>query len=325
MKARSKKAIARFCQDATAGVSNTKLLRMIKYVDGYWYDFIRPTLVSLSCEAVGGQTCKVLDVEVMLSLADAGISIHDDIIDNTVVKKFRRTIFGLYGLNEALLAGDLLQMQGWSTLSKLLRKGYPPAKVAQCVDAYANCCINMCESQILETSFRKNLLTDLAAYNEMLWKANSSIMACTQLGAILGNGTQREVRALTDFGKSLGLLFGLKDEVKDTLNIEGNLLGRLKNESVPLPILYAAKTSDSSSSRIKLILSKEAIDSLDVKELLERCFETKAFDYILHIAGQESNSALAQLNQLKSTEAKDYLNLILEKLTNHVSEIICGN
>ena len=181
----------------------------------------------------------------------------------------------------------------------------------------------MCESQILETSFRKNLLTDLAAYNEMLWKANSSIMACTQLGAILGNGTQREVRALTDFGKSLGLLFGLKDEVKDTLNIEGNLLGRLKNESVPLPILYAAKTSDSSSS--SSFTSNEAIDSLDVKELLERCFETKAFDYILHIAGQESNSALAQLNQLKSTEAKDYLNLILEKLTNHVSEIICGN
>ena len=321
MKDRSKKALERFCQDATTGVSSTTLLRMLRDVEGYWSDLIRPTLVSLSCEAVGGQTAEALDVEVMLSLADAGISIHDDIIDNSVVKKLRRTIFGEYGLNEALLVGDLLQMKGWSTISKLLKKDYSAAIIAQCIDAYAECCINMCESQILEISFRKNLSIDPSAYNQMLWKANSSIIACTQLGAILGNGTQKEVRALANFGKSLGLLFALKDEVRDTLNTYGNLLNRLKNESVPLPVLYAAKSSEDSYSKIKFLLSKKVIDSMDVRELLQLCFETEAFDYIQNTAILESNSARAQLNQLRSGKAKDNLELILETIVNYILKI----
>ncbi|MGD9131952.1 MAG: polyprenyl synthetase family protein [Candidatus Bathyarchaeota archaeon] len=290
-------------------------------VKGYWTDMFRPALTSFSCEAVGGQPEIVDDASLMFTLAAAGIGIHDDIIDKSSKKHFRMTILGLHGLNKALLAGDLLIVKAWSMVHEMIRKTCQPIKIANIAEAFGNFSIELCEAELMEISCRKELDTDLESYKKILWKANADTVACAKLGAILGDGSENEVQALAEFGRRLGFMSRLADDVKDSLNIEGNLPYRLEYESIPLPLLYTAKSSKDNKFKIKLILEKSAITSSDVRELLEFCFESEAFAYVRNIAKQNARKATRRLRILKPSSARNLLELMVEKSFADIAEL----
>jgi geranylgeranyl pyrophosphate synthase len=103
------------------------------------------------------------------------------------------------------------------------------------------------------------------------------------------------------------------DDVKDSLNIEGNLPHRLEYESVPLPILYAAKSSREEFLKINSILEKSPITPLDVGKLLQSCFETEAFTYVYKIAKQNAREAARKLSVLRPSTARNVLSLMSKK------------
>lgn len=320
MKERSQRVLERFGQVAISGVSNDILLSMFEEVKEYWIDQLRPTLISFCCEAVGAQSEVVIDAGVMVALADAGISIHDDIVDKTLKKRSRKTILGNYGSSNALLVGDLLIVKAWSLIHEMIRKTNKPMIIANFAEAYGNSCLDMCEGELDEISCRKNLETDLAFHEEVLWKINSGIKACGQLGAILGDGTKKEIIALSEVGKSLALILGIMDDIRDTksvgdstntLSVEGYLLHRIENESVPLPLLYAAKSSKERYLRIKSVIEKTSLTRSDAKELFYLCKEAKAFTYVYEVANREADKAIIQLDSLKSSYAQKILKLIV--------------
>ncbi len=78
--------------------------------------------------------------------------------------------------------------------------------------------------------------------------------------------------ALTEFGKSLSLIIGLRDDLIDTLNVEGYLPHRLENESIPFPLLYAAKSSKDRSSKIRSIIDSPSITPSDVKRTFDNMY-----------------------------------------------------
>ena len=78
------------------------------FLDEYWSDLARPTVISLACEAVGGNAQTVTSITVSVMLIAGGVDIHDDIIDKSKVKNERLTVFGKYGQDITLLTGDAL-------------------------------------------------------------------------------------------------------------------------------------------------------------------------------------------------------------------------
>jgi geranylgeranyl pyrophosphate synthase len=318
---RSQKVLERFGQVIVSGVSNVELLSMLDEVKGYWTDMYRPALISFCCEAVGAQAERVIDAGVMLALADAGISIHDDIVDKSLKKRFRRTILGIHGVDNALLVGDLLIVKAWSLIHEMIRKSDKPLVIAAFTEAYGNSCVDMCEAELLGISFRKNLETDLGTYEEVLWKVNSGIKACAQLGAIMGEGKEREIRALSEVGKNLSLMLGLRDDLKDSLNKDGYLPHRIENESVPLPLLYTAQSSRKRHSDVECIIKKISIAESDVTELLKLCIEADAFAYVCEIANREATDATSQLGFLKPSRAREILKLIVDSTLRSVLEL----
>jgi geranylgeranyl diphosphate synthase, type I len=281
---------------------------------------VRAALTLLSCEAVGGTPEMGVDAAVLLNLADAGISIHDDLIDHSSRKHLRTTVVGTYGEEKAVLVGDLLIIKAWSQLQEILRKTKRPRLVTACSDAYHQVSIDMCESQFIELSYRGNLDVDFSGYEEMLWKANSGIKACTELGAILGGGTDQEIKTLTDVGKSLALMLALKDEVNEVLNVHGSLPHRLQFESAPLPLLYAAKTSSDRCLRIKERLGKSSAPE-DVRELLRICFEAEAFSYISGLSCEETKKAEVQLSLLRDNPSNQLLRCLVLKINQELKDL----
>jgi geranylgeranyl pyrophosphate synthase len=300
-------------REATVSGVGHSMISIISDINAYWEDVYRPALTSICCEAVGGRTDTLADVNLMIALLSAGGGIHDDIIDKSVRKNFRDTIYGLYGLDGALLAGDLLILKGWGKVQELMKKTAKPERIEEIISIFQNWTIEVLESEFMESRCRRNWFTepekenedaDLQYYQKILWKSTADMEACARIGAIVGGGTVEETNSLAKFGRHLGFGFRLADEVKDVFSVKANILHRLENESVPLPILYAAKSSKKNYLKTKTILENPVIVPSDIVKLLKMCLETNAFTYVSSIATENAKIAEDWLGSIKPSAAK---------------------
>jgi geranylgeranyl diphosphate synthase type I len=303
--------LERFGRVAVSEVRNRKLLAALEDIKKYWRDFIRPSLTSLSCEAVGGNPEISDDAALMLTLASSGFGLHDDILDRSENKHLRMTILGLHGADTALLAGDLLIVKAWTLAHEMIRNTCNPTKIADVLKVYGDLSVEICEAELMETQCRGKIDTDLDFYKNVLWKEMAETEACSRIGAMLGEGKPNEVEALAEFGRRLGFMSRLADDIDDCLNEKADLPHRIRYESLPLPLLYAAKCLASSNDfkageeykQIKDITQKIQITPEDVRALLRSCFETKAFEYVRKIAEKNAMEAARNLELLKPSNA----------------------
>lgn len=318
---REKRIRRRIEQVLLSDISNCELLTILKEINDNWKDVFRPALTALSCEAVGGSPETTDDAGLMFALASAGFGIHDDIIDHSQNKHFRTTILGRHGLESTLIVGDLLVLKAWTIIYEMFRKNCPKT-IETVVKEYGKLSVEICEAEFMENLCRKKLDTDLKTHENILWRAMAEIEACTRIGAILGNGNNDEVQKLAEFGRRLGFSYRLTDEVRDSLNIEGNLSHRLEYESMPLPILFAARSSKQRYLKIQSIIQKLPLSPTDIKKLLEICFESRAFEYILDIAKMNEKKINYTLSLLKPTNARDSLSLLSRQSFVNITDLI---
>ena len=304
---RCEKILEKFGKVAVSGVRDTKLLAALADVKKYWRDFNRPSLTFLSCEAVGGTYEISQDAALMFTLASSGFGIHDDILDRSANKHLRMTILGLHGIDTALLVGDLLIVKAWTYAHELIRKNSNPTKIADVLEVYGNLSVEICEAEFMETQCRQKVDTDIDYYENVLWREMAETEACCRIGAMMGNGRPSEIEALSVFGRRLGFISRLKDEVEDCLNIRGDLPHRIKYESVPLPLLYAAKSSFEKQKRIKKIVNKKMLLPSDIEAILNFCFETESFEYVRRMAEKNKEEAHRKLRALKPSTARKIL------------------
>lgn len=320
MEKKSEKVLQRFGQVITEGVTHPELLSILNYLKGYWKERLRPALTCFSCEAVGGTQEMAEDAGLMFTLAAAGTQIHDEIIDKSSRNFFRKTIYGSRGVDHALLAGDLLIVKAWTMLRKMISGEEKLSKVVNIIELYDLISVEICEAELQETSFRRKFDVTLQEYeNNFLWKINADLEACAAAGAILGGGSEIEVHVLADFGRRLGFIMGLHDDIMDSLNLKGNLIHRLKYESIPIPIIFALRSSDQNYLRVKSILEKTPSTSSDVGELVEICFDSGAYNYVKDVAHRHAKIAQLNLEGLKPNTARSNLELLAKKFFSDVA------
>jgi len=312
LKKRAEKALERFRTEAILGVSDPELLKILGEVIGYWKDSSSPALASFCCDAVGGKPEIADDAGAIFLMAAVATGIHDDIIDKSQKNHLRWTIFGRHGTEKALLAGDLLLVKAWSTLKGLIRNFDKPVRVADIMDAYGLISVQICEAEFLEMSCRKRLDVDLSVREKILWNLNADYEACAKTGAILGEGSDEEILALSGVGRRLGFLLGLKDEVEDCLNFQGNLSQRLLFESVPLPVVYAAKSSSIIQTKLQSIIQKESINPPEIAYIVQQCIDTGAFSHVYELAKLNINEATKMLKKVPCNPATSNLKLVVK-------------
>jgi geranylgeranyl pyrophosphate synthase len=303
MEKKSRRVLERFGQVSVSGVNHPQLLSILADVKAYWKDNFRPPLTSFSCEAVGGQPEVTEDASLMISLLGAGLGIHDDIIDKSLYKHGRNTILGLYGIEDALLVGELFIVKALTMIRETVRKNYCREKILNIVEEFESFFLEVWEGEFMETQCRRNLNQELEHYQKILWMSTADTEACSRFGAVLGGGSEMEVEALAEVGRRIGFMHRLTEDIKDTLN-SVYLPCRLKNESIPLPILYAAKSSKSNEIKIKSILEQSSITLKDVLIIWEFCLKSDTFNYVLRLAKENEMKAIRKLNLLKKSEAR---------------------
>lgn len=207
------------------------------FINEYWNDVTRPALLSLVCESVGGEPDLTIPVGVSMTLIAGGIDIHDDIIDESKRKESKLTVYGKYGKKIALLIGDAFMLKGFTMLYGAIDKGISPEQIATMSKIINQTFYELGDAEALELNFRNREDVTPEEYLHVIRKKAADVEAYARIGAILGGGSQEEIDALGEYGRILGMLVILRDEMIDMLDPK-ETIHRIKNEHLSMAIIY---------------------------------------------------------------------------------------
>ena len=196
-----------------------------------------PALISLSCEAVGGQPEKTQSLATAMMLITASGDIHDDIIDKSTHKFGKKTLFGKYGSEVTLLAGDALLVQGMALFQNRCDSLSREQKQA-ISDLITKSMFEIAKAEAIETRLWKKANVTPQEYFEVIRLKGGIAEVQCRIGGVIGGADEKSLEAIAQYGRVIGILSIVLDEFMDTLNFS-ELQHRLKNELPPYPVICA--------------------------------------------------------------------------------------
>ena len=287
------------------------------FITEYWHDLARPALLSLACEAVGGDPDITTPIAIPMTLISGAIDIHDDIIDQSKVKRSRPTVLGKFGKDIALLVGDALLFKGFTLLHEAIEKGIPAEKVAVIIDIIKNAFFELGDAEALELQFRGRIDITPQEYLRVVRKKAADVEAHTRISAILGNASKEEIEALSEYGRLLGMLIILRDDLIDMIDLEENV-HRIKREHLPLPTLYALENHRIKST-FSAILLKKTMTKGDAKTILETTDRAGGLECVGKLMQKIAKDACNHVRSLKT--GREYLKILTRAMLLPLNEL----
>jgi len=172
---------------------------------------IRPVLLMLCCEAVGGKIEDALDAALAMETLHNFTLIHDDIMDNADTRRGRETIHKKWNRDTAILTGDALLGLAYESLLKT-----KSPDIAEIARVFTNGIIEVCEGQSYDKEFETKKNVSLDEYIMMINKKTSQLLVCcAKIGVLIGNGKKPLLKALENYALNLGLAFQIQDDLLD--------------------------------------------------------------------------------------------------------------
>lgn len=174
---------------------------------------LRPSMLLLAAEAVGGEAAALAPAAVSIELIHNFTLIHDDIMDNADVRRGRPAVHKLWGESGAILAGDTLYSKAFQVLGMTPAE---PGRILRAMNMLSRTCTSICEGQWLDMEFESRDRVSEAEYMEMIEKKTGVLYgASAGMGAILAGASNEVVLAMDLFGRLTGMGFQLQDDVID--------------------------------------------------------------------------------------------------------------
>ena len=242
---------------------------------------IRPSIILLIAEVLGGDTEAALPAAVSLELVHEFSLIHDDLQDGDEMRRGRPTVWCRWGESQAINAGDLM-----------LALAMTEARVAgdKALGRLLDAAIEMIEGQALDVSFEARW-SNMDEYTAMIDKKTGALFRCAcELGAIVA-GAPREVRdRLNELGRELGRAYQIRNDLLGIWGSESEL-GRpigadLRRRKTSYPVVAAAGRAGDGERRI--LEDAFAVETLS-DDALSRVVETMGRLCVREDGAQEVN------------------------------------
>jgi geranylgeranyl diphosphate synthase type I len=262
--------------------------------------FIRSNLCLLSCQAVGGDTSRVMPAAAAVELIHNFSLIHDDIEDASDERHHRPTVWKLWGQSQAINAGDAMFTLAYLALLKLKEKGITDEKVASSTKILSLACLELCEGQYLDIEYENRLDITTEDYLDMAVRKTAALFAVsTSLGAYLGSEDSKLVDFFQLFGKELGIAYQIYDDILGIWGMEksiGKSVSDIFQRKKTLPVVYGLQNSEGEArKRLEKLYSQKSIEGEDIAEVTKILDQLGARDYAENLAEQHYREALAYL------------------------------
>lgn len=279
------------------------------FIQENWRAFQHPALISLACEAVKGKPKETTAVGAAMILLAGAADLHDDIIDQSTTKGSRETVFGKFGKDLALLVGDALIFKGLMMLHEACEK-FPVEKRQAILNITREAFFELGSAEANEAKFKGNLNITPEEYWNIVQMKASIPSAYAKIGAIIGNGSQRQIEVLGNYGKTLGVLTTLRDDFIDIFEPE-ELQNRFKNECLPLPVLYVIQDKKAKREIITK-LERGKITEEETYTIVELVWNRKPVQELIKQMYKMARNAKQSLKFVKNLMVYKELMLIID-------------
>lgn len=284
--------------------SEVALIRKIAdYIIGGGGKRLRPALLILAANACGYSGTRHHELAAVIEFIHTATLLHDDVVDESGLRRGQATANALFGNAAAVLVGDFV----YSRAFQMMVEG----ENMQVLRVLADATNVIAEGEVLQLMNCRNADLDEEGYLQVIrYKTAKLFEAATRLGAILANAGEDTEEALAAYGAHLGTAFQLIDDVLDYSGdhalIGKNVGDDLAEGKTTLPLIYAMKHGTAEQSQ----LVRRAIQSGGLDELsavLDTIRISGALDYARDQAGAEVRSACDALAVLPRSKYRDYL------------------
>ena len=222
---------------------------------------IRPIILLLSSECAGKIDDNTLAAACAIEFLHTESVIHDDIIDNETLRRQKDPFYIKYGYNTSVLTGDFVLGLILNIASRINNP--------RVTKNLATTAMMMSEGEIIEGRLETSEDVTFDDYIKVIeYKTAIAFETATRLGAIISGGSEKEIEALADFGKNIGIAYQIRDDLHDWQNEDKlfNLL--IKKSSDPRDVFNSMeelfkKYSDQALAAIRKIKDSQAKNNLE--------------------------------------------------------------
>ena len=227
---------------------DTLLAQVLDYIHSKRGKQLRPILVLLSAALCRGVTDKTIQTAGALELMHTASLVHDDVVDDSPMRRGSEAVHTLWTNKIAVLVGDYLLTRVMHILSEL--------RNVTILNILSEMGAALTKGELLQLHSGQSMWISEEQYNKVIEQKTACLFAaCSEAGAASTGATMRQMTAMRQFGLHLGMCFQLKDDVLDYSDMEDigkPTMNEIRYSKATLPLLISLqRASKEEAERIR--------------------------------------------------------------------------
>src|ERR1700682_748663 len=274
-----------------------------EYIIGAGGKRLRPALLLLVAGALGDETSHRHELAAVVEFIHTATLLHDDVVDESDLRRGRKTANSLFGNAGSVLVGDFLYSRSFQMMV-----GVGKMRVREIVSEATDI---ISEGEVLQLLNMHDADVDEARYMQVIrYKTAKLFEAAAQLGAVLSGSDARTEAAAAEFGRRIGTAFQIMDDWLDytgTAESMGKNAGDdLRAGKPTLPLIYLMEHGSGEEATLRArALEQGGTDKFDT--IFEAITTSGALDHTLKCARQEAQAAANGISSFPASIFKESL------------------
>jgi len=270
---------------------------------------IRPILLILAAKLCNSNSKNPHNLAAAVELIHSATLLHDDVVDASHVRRGKKTANAIWDNKASILVGDYL----FSIAFQLMVRD----KNLRVLDLLSKASSVMADGEVMQLENSSNIAISQEKYFDIIFGKTAVLFsAATESGALLNERPEPEISALRDFGKNLGIIFQIIDDVLDYQSNQKDLGKDIGNDffegKITLPIIISYNLANENDKKnIKNLLEENLMtsqkDENNFAEILNLINKYKGFEACLLLAQKYQNDAIQNLSIFSDSVYKEYL------------------
>ncbi len=272
---------------------------------------LRPALVIIGAKFGKYDRERIIPVAGSVELLHTATLIHDDIIDESKLRRGIQSIQSKYSKDVAVLVGDYI----FAKVFELLSGDYP----AEMLKNLSKSILQICNGELTQYSYRYSDQLDLDKYIEIIAGKTAALFSMSLFAGAYEGGVKSSVlHELTKIGYFLGMMFQIIDDCldykQDSETLGKNVVNDLKQGYVTLPMFYALKND--TTGALKDIVFNSGLSENNMEEVRSMVLNLGGVEKSQERAGEYAENARKVIKNLKKSENKEILEYIIDSMIN---------
>lgn len=294
--------------------NNVRIQEIIDYIMKSDGKRMRPILLLLAAKACGEINNTTYNAAVTVELLHTASLIHDDVVDESKIRRGKASLNAIYDNKMAVLVGDYF-------LSSSLIKSVLTGNM-EIISNISDLGRDLAEGELNQLSLVKELILDEDEYFQVIKKKTASLMSvCMRIGAMSVNASQEEVAKFTRLGELLGICFQLRDDIFDYFtDAIGKPTGNdIREGKVTLPLLYAIREADEDKKKelLSIVFSYDYTEQ-NIEKLITYAKENGGIDYAYQKMYEYKEMAQEIISTVEKEEIREALQATVEYIIERV-------